>query len=173
MTDTRKKIKRIRVDALYGKKKHFNAADRKEKYHKLIGIPLILINVLTGSALFYLLTDGASESAKYISLGLALLASFLSAFQTFFNYSKQVEGHRRVANNYLAIMKKSERLIAYLNDGLIDDKRLVEGLESIGEGIDLVNKEAESFPTSSKDYQLAKQGISEGEENYTETELEI
>ena len=33
MQFTRTVIKRIKVDALYGKKKHFNAADRKERYH--------------------------------------------------------------------------------------------------------------------------------------------
>lgn len=33
MKNTKDKIKRIKVDSLYGKKKHFNAADRKEKQH--------------------------------------------------------------------------------------------------------------------------------------------
>jgi len=173
MTETMEKIKRIRVDAIYGKKKHFNAADRKEKYHKWIGIPLLSINVLIGSVLFYLLTDGAENWVKYVPLILTVIATFLSVIQTFFNYSKQVEGHRRVGNNYLAIMKKSERLIAYMNDGAIDKTKVIEELESLGEAIDQVNKEAEGFPTSNKDYLLAQQGIGDGEESYTETELSI
>ena len=61
MQNSTDKLKRIKIDSLYGKKKHFNAADRHETYHYRIGIPLIIINILTGSILFYVITDGASN----------------------------------------------------------------------------------------------------------------
>ena len=107
MKNIKNTIKKIKVDALYGKKKHFNAADRKEKYHYWIGVPLVIINILAGSILFYVLTDGVDNWVKYIPLVLALIAALLSGFQTFLNLQKKIEGHRRVGNKYLAIMKKS------------------------------------------------------------------
>lgn len=173
MKNTKDKIKRIKVDSLYGKKKHFNAADRKERQHYWIGIPLIVINVLTGSVLFFVLTDGVNNWVKYVPLVLALIAALLSGFQTFLNLQKKVEGHRRVGNKYLAIMKRCDRLQAYIEDDAIKDKHLIESVEEIANEIENINKESESFPTSKSDYELAKKGIESGEESYTESELEL
>ena len=42
-----KQLKQIRTDAVLGKKKHYNAADRKRKYDKYVSIGQIVINALT------------------------------------------------------------------------------------------------------------------------------
>jgi hypothetical protein len=167
------KLKRIKVDSLYGKKKHFNAAERKENYHYLIGIPLIIINVLTGSILFYVLTDGATSWIKYVPLFLALIAALLSGFQTYLNLPQKVEGHRRIGNRYLSIMKKCDRLQGYIADKLIPTEEVINRLEKISNDADDINKEAEAFPTNENDYKLAQKGIKNGEENYTNTELNL
>lgn len=171
MENTIEKIKRIKVDTLYGKKKHFNAANRKEKYHLCLGIPLLVINVITGSVLFATLTLDTVTWIKYIPLTLTLIATLLGALQTFFNLQKKVEGHRRVGNKYLAILKRCDRLQGYIADNIISNEDVIRHLEEISQGVDTVNIEAESYPTSDKDYQLAKKGIESGEETYTETEL--
>jgi len=173
MTTTEEKFKRIKIDCLYGKKKHFNAADRKEGYHYWIGVPLIIINILTATVLFFVLTDGAKDWIKFIPLFLAFFASFLSGFQTYFNFNKQTEGHRRIANRYLALMKKADRLQGYLKDGLLQKDEVVKQFEAIGIEADEINKDAEQFPASQKDYDKAKAGIENGEEHYTESELNL
>jgi hypothetical protein len=173
MNNTTDKLKRIKVDALYGKKKHFNAADRNERNHYRIGIPLVIINILTGSILFYVITDGASNWVKYVPLILALISALLSGFQTYLNLQKKVEGHRRVGNKYLAIMKKCDRLQGYIIDKVVSNDDLVSRIESIAQDIDSINIEAESYPTSNSDYLLAKKGIENGEEEYTEKELNL
>ncbi|MBF2091227.1 hypothetical protein FPG87_12370 [Flavobacterium psychrophilum] len=173
MENSNEKLKRIKVDALYGKKKHFNAADRNEKNHYGIGIPLIIINVLTGSVLFYALTDSVDNWVKFIPLVLAFIAALLSGFQTYMNYQQKVEGHRRIGNRYLASMKKCDRLQGYFADKSISNDEFIQKMESIALEIDDINQEAESYPTSSADYDQAKKGIESGEENYTESELNI
>lgn len=173
MNNTRSRLKRIKVDALYGKKKHFNAADRHEKRHLNIGVPLVIINVLTGSILFYVITEDQDNWIKYIPLIFALAASLLSGFQTFLNPQKKVEGHRRVGNRYLAIMKKCDRLQAYIADEIIEEEQLINRIEEIAAEVEEVNKEAESFPTNEEDYKKAKKGIESGEENYTDEELNL
>ncbi|MCF8265328.1 MAG: SLATT domain-containing protein [Ignavibacteriales bacterium] len=173
MNNTIDKLKRIKVDALYGKKKHFNAAVRIEKTHLRIGVPLIIINVVTGSLLFSVLTDNTTNWVKYIPLVLAFIAALLSGFQTYFNLPKKVEGHRRVGNKHLSVMKKCDRLQGYIADNLITNNDLVLRIEELATEIEEINKEAESYPTSKKDYELAKKGIETGEETYTSTELEI
>lgn len=173
MTTTEEKIKRIKVDCLYGKKKHFNAADRKEKYHYGIGVPLTIITILTTTILFYVLTDGATNWIKYVPLVLAFAASFLSGFQTYFNFNKQVEGHRRVATKYLALLKRADRLQGYIKDKLITPEELIKQFEILAAEADIINKEAEPFPTSNSDYAKAQKGIESGEEEYTSKELEL
>lgn len=173
MNNTTDKLKRIKVDALYGKKKHFNAADRKERNHYKIGVPLIVINILTGSILFYVITDGATDWIKYIPLVLALISALLSGFQTYLNLQKKVEGHRRVGNKYLSIMKKCDRLQGYILDNAINIEELINRIEEIGLEIDSINIEAEGYPTNNSDYELAKKGIDAGEETYTEQDLNL
>lgn len=173
MNNTTDRLRRIKVDALYGKKKHFNAADRNENNHYWIGVPLVIINILTGSILFYVITDGATNSIKYIPLVLALVSALLSGFQTYLNLQKKVEGHRRIGNKYLAVMKKCDRLQGYIADNVISNNDLINRIEDLAQETDSINKEAETYPTNNSDYQLAKKGIEIGEEEYTERELNI
>lgn len=167
------KLKRLKVDALYGKKKHFNAADRKEKRHYQIGIPLTVINIIIGSVLLSVISDNALQWLKVIPIALSFLAALLSGLQTYFNYQKQVEGHRRVGNRYLAEMKKCDRIHAYFLDKIIDSEKLVEEIELISVEMAAINQDAESFPTNKDDYKKAQAGIDSGEENYNDNELNL
>ncbi|MFC1591245.1 SLATT domain-containing protein [Thermodesulfobacteriota bacterium] len=173
MKSTLENLKRIKVDALYGKKKHFNAADRVQGYHYWLGIPLILINILTGSVLLYVLTEGSTDWVKYVPLGLALLAALLGGLQTFFNFSKKVDAHRRLGNRYLAIMKRCDRINGYVNDEVIQKNDLILQVEEIAGAIDNINQDAEAFPTSAADFEKSREGVQDGEENYTKSELEL
>ena len=173
MDITTEKLKHIKIDCLYGKKKHFNAADRKESYHYWIGIPLIAINILTATVLFFVLTDGLTNWARFIPILFAFIAAFLGGFQTYFNFNKQVEGHRRIANRYLALMKKADRLQGYIKDSLISTEEAIKQFEIISDLADEVNKDSEQFPTSNKDYKKAQLGVESGEEVYTDKELNL
>jgi hypothetical protein len=173
MTQIDHKIKKIKVDCLYGKKKHFNAAARQENYHYWLGIPLIAINIITGTVLFYLLKENKNFDLKLLPIALAFIAALLSGFQTYFNFNKKVEGHRRIANKYLFVYKSCDRLQAYILDNQIDNSTLVEKLEQIAIQINEINIEAETYPASKKDYALAQKGIKNGEENYTNEELDL
>ena len=173
MTILDEKIKRVKVDCLYGKKKHFNAADRVESYHYWIGVPLTIINIVTGTVLFFIFTDDTQSSLKLLPIILAFIAALLSGFQTYFNFNKKVEGHRRIGNRYLSVYKSCDRLQAYISDNQIENGDIIQRLENIAKEIDDINKEAEQFPTSKKDYELAQSGIKNGEENYTKDELEL
>ncbi len=173
METTFEKLKRIKVDCLYGKKKHFNAADRNEQKHYSLGIPLTIVNILTGTVLFYVLTEHSTGIIKYIPILLAFIASFLSGFQTYFNFNKNAEGHRRLGNRYLASMKRIDRLQGYIVDKLVSSAEIILNLEKVAQEVDEINKDAEQFPTTNKDFNKARQGIVGGEEDYTEKELAL
>ena len=173
MRNTIEKIKRIKVDSLYGKKKHFNAADRKQNWHYLIGVPLVLVNIITGTTLFITITEDVENWTRYLPVVFAFIAAVLGGLQTYFNFNEKVEGHRRCANDYLAQLKKCDRLQAIISDKLISNDKAIETLEDIGSEIDRINKMAEAYPTSQQDYQKAQKGIKNGEEEYLADELEL
>ena len=164
-------IQKIKIDAAYGKKKHFNAADRKEKYHHNIGITLIVINVVAVSALFYIVTSIGDKCATFIVLFLNLFAVVLSWLQTYFNFQKVVQGHRRIGNKYLSAMKKCVRLQAYLIDNVMKHEDVMQSVNELAEQVDQCNQEAEEYPTNGVDYKQAHEGINNEEEEYTQKEL--
>lgn len=164
-------LKKIKVDAMYGKKRHFNAADRINKYHEWVSYTSLFLNLFTFSALFFALTDGATNWIKYVPLVLSLIASFLGFIQITSNWSKSIEGHRRIGNRYLAVMKECDRLIGYWKDNILKQDEFKDAIEILSKRIDEINQNAEDFPTNLSDYKLSQKGIGEGEENYTNDEL--
>ncbi len=166
------KMKKLRVDALYGKRKHFNAADRKRSYHLCLGIPVLVIGVVSGSALFALLGKAIPEFAKWLGALLALTSALLASLQTFFNYRKTVEGHCTIATRYLELAKRAELVIAAAADGVLNDGELFAKAEAMLAEYADITRDAAVFSTSKRDYLLAREGLEEGEEAYTEKELE-
>lgn len=164
-------IQKNKVDAMFGKRKHFNAADRKQNYHWNLGVPLIIGNLLSASILWYVLKQNIQDLWKYIPLVLTLVLAIGSSLQTFFNFEKKVEGHKRVGNKYLAIMKKCQRLESYFLNNDLDKSEIIKSIDEIAQEINSVNVEAESFPTNNADFKKAQKGFKDGEERYTNEEL--
>ena len=166
------KLRRVRVDCLYGKRKHFNAADRKRRHHLCLGVPVLAIGIVSGSTLFALLGNTVPEFAKWIGAFLALASALLAGLQTFFNFRKAVEGHCTIATRYLDLAKHVELLLAAYTDDVLDTAALFnEAQLAVTEYAD-ITRDASVFSTSRKDYDLARKGFAEGEEDYTKKELE-
>ena len=174
MEATLQEIKKLKVDALYGKKKHFNAADRKARYFYWLNIPVIVVNVLLGGSLIFDLLKAESPQIAKISAALfSFLAAAMVGISTFFNFSKQVEGHRKVGNKYLEVVKGCNRIIALYTDGLLEEQKLVKEFERLTNLNTEANRDAAAYQTSRGDYRKARKGIKEdGEEDYLDQELE-
>ncbi|MEI6758517.1 MAG: SLATT domain-containing protein [Chlorobium sp.] len=164
-------IQKIKIDSAYGKKKHFNAADRKEINHHRISIALIVMNVVAVSAFFYVVMNTGEKLATTIALFINFFAVVLSWLQTYFNYQKVIQGHRRVGNKYLSVMKKCTRLQAYLISDIMDNNDIRKAIDDLGEQVDQINQEAEEYTTNDTDNYNAHDGINSDEEEYTKKEL--
>lgn len=166
-------IQKIKIDAAYGKKKHFNAADRKEKKFHIINVTLIVINMVAVSAFFYVVINAGEQLATTIALFINFFAVVLSWLQTYLNYQKVIQGHRRIGNKYLSAMKKCSRLQAYLTDNVIKSEDIIQLVNELAVQVDQYNQEAEEYPTNGIDYKQAHEGINNEEEEYTQKELAI
>ncbi len=160
---TVEQVRKLRADALYGKKKHFNAAERKDKQRLWLNLTVIVINIALGSLLFSILQEGSPVIFKWIAATLLFVAAILSGVSTFFDLAKQVEGHRRVGNKYIAVVKGCERLIAFYQDRLVQETEVKTRLEELASVADDANREAEAFSTNAADYRKAQSGVQAGE----------
>ena len=148
-------LDKLRRNAHLGKHKHFSAADRSQRFHTYYGVPVVIINMLLGSVLFATLSIEITAYMKWVGAILALIAAGFSGMQTFFNYQKTFEAHRRIGNQYLSIARNCERLIAEYIDNIIDLKGLSEEAKRINNDYSKINFDAEAFPTNSSDYREA------------------
>ena len=168
---TLERIQKLRVDALYGKKKHFNAADRKRVYQARLSVVVILANTVLGSALFLYAKEAVPTEMKWAGGFLALGAAALVALQSYFSWPKMVQGHCKVGEQYLSFVKQCSNILAQHTDGIISDVQLGEHLERLTNELSKVDEAANSYPTTKADYQNAQQGVTGGEEDYTDSEL--
>lgn len=102
------RIKQIRALALFGKKKHYNAADRKQRYHDRFGVAVITINVVLGSGLLAMLGTQTADAVKWVGAAMSLIAALCAAYQKFFGLQQAITGHRRVAGGYLELADEAQ-----------------------------------------------------------------
>lgn len=167
------RIKQIRALALFGKKKHYNAADRKQRYHDRMGVAVITINVVLGSGLLAMLGTQTADVVKWGGAALSLIAALCAAYQKFFGLQQAITGHRRVAGSYLELADEVHNLLASFQDGLVSDVQLSKSRDAFQKKLTRLNTEAHSLSTSRSDYAQAQQGMANGEETYTEAELKF
>jgi hypothetical protein len=165
------RIRKIRANAAFGKKKHYNAASRKQAYQTWLGTTTLCINVVLGSSFLVLLKSDVSICMKWIGAGLSALAALLTAFQTYFGFQKAIQGHRHVAGRYLELVHQSSNAIAAYADGLLNENQLAKRLEELTKTISRIDADAHPYPTNGTDYSKAREGIARGEEDYSEEEM--
>lgn len=148
-------LSQLRRNSRINKHQHFCAGERNHFYNSIFGSVAIIINVFLGSLLFITVSETLPEIAKWISAFLAMLAAACGGIQTFFNFQKVFEGHRKIANRYLDIQRECERIIALFADNLIDKERLASEMDVISKEYGRVNSDAEVFPTGDSDFRKA------------------
>jgi len=155
-------IQEIQCDSKIGKSRHFIAADRKEKYSKRLGIAVILIGVFIGSTFIKFMGDKEVQNILLASLG--FLSASLAAIQTFFNFSKDVENHRKIGNFYLDIARDCDNLLSKYKDHFLGKDECQEKFDGILARYKTANKEEEVCPNSDRDFKKAYQKNKENKE---------
>lgn len=166
-------LEQFKADAIYEKKKHYNAADRKRRYYKWLSIAQIVLNAIAGTTLFTVVFGANSKVAEILALIFTIVATILASVQKIGDFENQAQGNAKVADMYLRISKKINLTLNYIKDGALSNKEIVKKAEEIRREISQANEIGSQFPTNQKDYNKAKEGIQNGEENYTDEELKL
>ena len=168
-----KQLKQLKTDAIYEKKKHYNAADRQRRWYKWVSISQIVLNAITGTTLFTVVFGEGSKVAEILALIFTIAATILASVQKIGDFENQAQGNAKVADMYLRISKKINLILNFIKDGALTNQEIVEKAEEIRSEISQANEIGSQFPTNQKDYNKAQEGIKNGEENYTDEELEL
>lgn len=168
-----KQLKQFKADAIYEKKKHYNAADRKRRYYKIFSVTQICLNAITGTTLLTLVFGKGSNLAEIIALIFTIIATILASIQKIGDYEKQAQGSAKVADMYLRISKRISLTLNFIKDKALSEQDIVKKVEEIQSEISQANELGSQFPTNRSDYDKAKNGIQKGEENYTTEELDL
>ncbi len=171
MEQTVQTLKRYRCNAIFEKKKHFNAANRKIKYNNVTQCIIISLSAIAGSVLVVTLKEQAAW-VSYIIAGMSLLVAVLSAIQKFYEWQKQADKHQEVGTQYLELVRHINMSLSQLND-TGDEASFCQEAGKIRDAYDSVSRLASAASTNNRDYQKARDGIAAGEETYTDDDMKI
>jgi hypothetical protein len=148
-------IDKLRWNAHLGKHSHFFASKRGRHLHILYGVPIVLINFLLGSFLFTALGNELPKEIYWVGAMLAFIAAALGGVQTFFDFKKDYQGHRRIGNEYLSIAREAEGIIATYFDDLMELHQLTAEIASLNKRYSEINQMAEDFLVPDSAYRRA------------------
>ncbi len=173
MENSIEKIKQRRTEALTDAKKHFNAADRKRKWHNFLTIWAVLFGIS------FLILNGIfkfvgifGQALPWFNLVLISGAIVFLGIQIFKFSMPIIIEHDNKAEDFLAIAKKYWRLIAAYRNETFEPKVLYEKFNKLSDEYDSLIQKSHAPSTNDADLQQAQDGIKFGEAEYTEKERE-
>ena len=126
-----KQLKQFKADAIYEKKKHYNAAERKRRYYRILSFIQIFLNAITGTTLLTVVFGKGSKMAEIIALILTIIATILASIQKICDYEKQAQGNAKAADMYLRISKKISLTLNFIKDKLLSEQDVMKRAEEI------------------------------------------
>lgn len=147
-------------DIKRGKKKHFEAARRKNWAHFALGITALFVSA--AAAVIGSLAD-VSQTAdalrfQHATVLVSAASSVLVGLITFLRLEKTVEGQRAVANSYQSMFRDARAHLAMARDGKIDEAGFLQTFDKLRSAYHALNREAEPFTVGVRASRAAKAG---------------
>lgn len=161
-------LKKARVTAIYGKKRHYNAADRKRKMHQRIMFGVLFLNIVTGSVFFADIKEGLWPQVPAL---LTLVSALLIGTAEFLGFGKDSPQHTAIGDRYLQFGRNCDHCIALYRDGHINDSEFKVRAGELNAALSEIDNTGSKYPTNSCDYKKSREGVKDGEEQFTPEEL--
>ena len=91
---------------------HYRLAGLFEKWHLLLGIPVVILTALIGTSAFASLQQGPVPAVQVATGVIGVVAAILSALQTFLRYGEWQEKHRTAAHRYGSLKREIMQVLA-------------------------------------------------------------
>lgn len=102
---------------------YYMEAERLSRWNYLLGIPVVIVSSLVGTAIFANLEGSPSKSIRVVAGVVSVLAAILASLQTFLRLGESTTLHGAAGDWYSAIRRDIEELLA-LPPGLRGDPKV-------------------------------------------------
>jgi hypothetical protein len=116
-------------------REHFAAAKACEQKNIYLGIPVIVLSAIVGSAVFASIQSASTTNTKIIVGTLSIAAAIFSGLQTFLKFSERAERHKITATKYGMLRRELEQAIALASDG-VPEKVFLDALRVRWDSLD-------------------------------------
>ncbi|HYV90807.1 MAG TPA: DUF4231 domain-containing protein [Chitinophagales bacterium] len=127
--------------------RHDTASRQYNRYHHVVGVPMVILSTLVGNSVFASLQEN-NNPLRIITAILSIVAAFLAAIQTFYNYSARAEKHRNAGSKYKEVIRQLEQLLTQSSTLLnqpVDEKNS-PWLNEIRKRLDSLEEESPVVP---------------------------
>ena len=97
---------------------HYEAAVNSSRYNYYLGIPVIILSTIVGTAIFASLEANPETYLQIIFGLLSMLSVVLASLQTFFKFSEKAEKHRKAGRLFGSLLKELEQKMVYTENGV-------------------------------------------------------
>lgn len=111
--------------------------------------------------------EGYDLFLAIIGLGTATLAVLVTVLDD----SRAGDGHATCCAAYTNLCEDCRTLLATIEDKMVDEQVIMRQINDLTSRYGEAAKLSADYPTSKKDYDIAKKGLASGEEEYTDAEL--
>lgn len=97
---------------------HYEAAVNSSRYNYYLGIPVIILSTIVGTAIFASLEENPETYLQILFGLLSMLSVVLASLQTFFKFSEKAEKHRKAGGLFASLLKELEQKMVYVEKGV-------------------------------------------------------
>ena len=94
---------------------HRDTANYYDRWDKLIGFPVVIINVFNSSS-FFANSQSIQQITVLIIASLTVLSTFLTACQNYIDLNNLKNTHRKLSNDYSKLLYSIEKIIVMYNN---------------------------------------------------------
>jgi hypothetical protein len=153
-------VKRYRHDASVVARAHYLAWERYSRWNRLLGIPVVIMTALVGTAIFGTLQENPEPHWRILVGGISILATVLAALQTYLNLAEQAEKHREAGGNYAELRRKFNLLAIEMSQRGGDfDEQAITILKEIVATLNEISKNSPAI--TDKIYDIAQRQAEE------------
>jgi hypothetical protein len=122
---------------------HYAAANRLTSRNYQLGIPVVALTTVVGTSVFASIAEDVNTRLRLVVGTFSVLAAVLASLQTFLRYAERAEEHRVAGDNWSAIRREINEMLA-LQATRGDAKT---DLDDVRKRMDEVSKESPEMPT--------------------------
>jgi hypothetical protein len=147
-------MKKLMQDSQIVRSGHFIAAERKDRKAKIFGVLVIVINLLITSGLIEIVFKDQVRIAAAVKV-LSFLAATFAALQTFLNFQKEVECHRKSGGVYSSIYHRTRLVMAEYQEQPANRPDLIGKFKALSDEYLKANEDATVCVPADSDYDKA------------------